>query len=96
MNDREVSASEMAEAALLAAVPQFLHPAKVAIIEALVWMDEPLSPTQLQAVLEGPQWDLSLMSYHVKQLAEKGVLECVRREQVRGAVQTFYAISRPS
>lgn len=96
MNNPESTPSDVAAKALLAAIPHFLHPAKVAIIEALVWMDEPLSPAQLHAVLEHPTWDLSLISYHVKQFAEKGVLERVRHRQVRGVVQTFYDIQIPS
>lgn len=90
------AAPDLATKALLAAIPQFLHPAKVAVIEALAWMDEPLSPTQLHAVLESPQWDLSLIAYHIKLLAEKGVLSRVRQERIRGAVQTFYDFAKPA
>jgi hypothetical protein len=96
MNNPEGNPPDFATRAFLAAIPQFLHPAKVAIIEALAWMDSPLSPTQLEAVLENPTWDLSLISYHVKQLAQKGVLDGIRSQRVRGVVQTFYDIQRPS
>jgi hypothetical protein len=96
IDDPRDAASELVSHALLTAIPQFLHPAKVAIIEAIVWIEEPLSASQLKAVLEHRDWDLSLIAYHVKQLWEKGVLECVLCQQVRGAVQHFYDIRRTS
>jgi len=65
-------------------VPQFVHPVRVAIIEALAWIGEPLSPSELVDVFD-QQWVLSVVSYHVRVLAQAGVLE-----EVRGSRQTFY------
>jgi len=73
-------------------VSLLIHPVKVEIIEALSWIDLPLSATDLDRVLRG-QVGVSLLSYHLRKLTEVGALERVRQEQVRGAVQTFYALA---
>lgn len=72
-------------------VPLLVHPAKVAMIEAMDWIEEPLSATDLDRLLQD-QAGVSLLSYHLRKLAELGVIEQVRQEHVRGAVQTFYAL----
>lgn len=72
-------------------VPLLVHPAKVTIIEALAWIEEPLSATDLDRLLQG-HVGVSLLSYHLRKLAELGAIERVRQETVRGAVQTFYAL----
>jgi Helix-turn-helix domain len=76
-------------------VPHFVHPAKVAVIEALAWIDQPLSPTELNQVLD-EEFGVSLVSYHMRKLAQVGALERVRQQAVRGALQTFYALSGES
>ena len=70
-------------------VPRIVHPLKVAIVEALTWIDTPMSPTELNRVLY-QQSDLSLVAYHVRKLAEAGVITIVGQRPVRGALQTFY------
>lgn len=72
-------------------VPLLVHPAKVAIIEAMAWIGEPLSATDLDRLLQG-QAGVSLLSYHLRKLAELGAINRVRQETVRGAIQTFYAL----
>lgn len=72
-----------------ALVPHVVHPLKVAIIEALVWIGEPLSPAELERVLDH-QFGLSLVAYHVNKLVEAGVLQAVGSRPVRGAMETFY------
>ena len=74
-----------------ALVPLLVHPVKVEIIEALAWIGLPLSATDLDRILRG-QIGVSLLSYHLRKLTEVGALQRVRREQVRGAVQTFYGL----
>lgn len=78
-----------------ALVALLVHPVKVAIIEAMDWIGEPLSATDLDRILKG-QVGVSLISYHLRKLVELGVLEPVRKETVRGAVQTFYSLSSSS
>lgn len=70
-------------------VPRFVHPLKVAIIEATLWIGEPLSASQLARVFLD-EFDLSLVSYHLNRLAKAEVVELVRQEQVRGAIQSFF------
>lgn len=73
-------------------VPQLVHPLKVAIIEAMSWIDEPISARELDRVFED-EFGVSLVSYHVRVLAEIGALEKVRQQAVRGALQTFYVLT---
>jgi DNA-binding transcriptional ArsR family regulator len=70
-------------------VPRIVHPLRVAIIEALARIGEPLSPSELALVL-GDDIAISLVSYHVRELRKVGVIEAVATRQVRGALQTFY------
>jgi DNA-binding transcriptional ArsR family regulator len=48
---------------------------------------EPISPRELSELLGE---SLSNVSYHVRVLAECGVIEAVEMRQVRGATQHFY------
>ena len=64
----------------------------MAIIEALIWVDQPLSPKELDHVFDG-QFGVSLISYHMRKLADLGVVEKVHQQAVRGALQTFYGLS---
>ncbi len=77
-------------------VPLLVHPTKVAIIEALAWVEEPASPTDLTRMFgEGERKDqyLSLIAYHAAKLQEIGVIEVVRTRPVRGALEKFYALT---
>jgi hypothetical protein len=73
-------------------VPLLVHPVKVAIIEAMTWIDRPLSATDLDRILQG-ELGVSLLSYHLRKLAELEIIAPAHRETVRGATQTFYAFS---
>jgi DNA-binding transcriptional ArsR family regulator len=75
-----------------ALVALLIHPVKVSIIEAMDWVGEPLSATDLDRILKG-EVGVSLISYHLRKLVELEVIKPVRRKTVRGAVQTFYALS---
>ena len=66
-----------------------VHPMKVAIIEALQWIEVPLSPKELDRIFD-EEYGVSLVSYHTRTLADVGVVERVRQQSVRGAVQSFY------
>jgi hypothetical protein len=75
-------------------VPQVVHPLRVATVEALRWINQPLSPSELHEVFDG-EFGLSLVSYHVNVLADSGVLVEVGNRQARGARQTFYFFAKP-
>lgn len=69
-----------------------LHPLQVAAVEAYAWIDEPLSAHLLYEVT-GRAWPLGTVGYHVRRLAERGVLVELYREPVRGAVEHFYGLA---
>jgi hypothetical protein len=70
-------------------VPRLVHPTKVAIVEAVAWIGQPLSAVDLREVFD-ERLDLSSISYHVVQLAKVGALVKVSERQVRGAVKKSY------
>lgn len=72
-------------------VPLLIHPAKVAIVEALAWIGQPLSPTEMANLFsDNRDFYLSLISHHVRELAKVGALEMVKTRPVRGATEKFY------
>lgn len=76
-------------------VPLFVHPIKVAIVEALIWVDEPLSAKLIEKLMDDGT-DLPLVSYHMRTLADLGILVNVKEEPVRGTVQTYYRLQPAS
>jgi predicted MarR family transcription regulator len=74
-------------------VPHIIHPLKVTILEAMLWIDQPLSSTDLVKVIDDEEFPLSNISYHVRKLLEAGAIKEVRNRQVRGATETFYFFS---
>jgi len=75
-----------------ALVPHLVHPVKVAVIEALLWVDRPLSSTDLMKLFAREDMGLSHISYHVRALAKIGVLKKVRERRVRGSIETFWRL----
>jgi hypothetical protein len=73
-------------------VPHLIHPVKVAIIEAMEWVELPLSSRQLDRIFD-EQFGVSGVAYHMRTLAEVGAVEKVGQRPVRGAQETFYALS---
>lgn len=74
-----------------ALVPHLIHPVKVAIIEAMAWIEVPVSPRELDKAFD-EQLGVSLVSYHMRTLVDAGAVEKVRQQAVRGALQTFYVL----
>lgn len=73
-------------------VPRIVHPIKVAIIEALVWMDAPMSPANLYRSFDHPDYYLSIVAYHAEGLEAIGAIFVAKRAQRRGTTETFYSI----
>jgi len=73
-------------------VPHFVHPLKVVIIEAMSWVEEPISPRDLDMLLE-EEFGVSLVAYHVRGLVYIGAVEKVGQRAVRGALQSFYVLA---
>lgn len=73
-----------------ALVPCVVHPTKVAMVEALSWFEEPLSPSQLERIFIGTGWSVQLLSYHAKALLGWGALEVWEERQIRGVMEKLY------
>lgn len=71
-------------------VPLFVHPIKVEVIEAMHWIGQPLSATELATILASRKYKLGVVAYHVSKLAKLGVIEVTHERQVRGARETYY------
>ncbi len=73
-------------------VSYIVHPLQVEIVEALAWIDQPLSPTKLCSIFDDPQHRyLSRVSYHVGKLRAYSILEATGyREVNRRPKETFY------
>jgi len=69
-------------------------PIKLAAIEAMLWIESPLSPTLLVEVLAGLEIEGKLypgrISYHLGVLEEFGLIEKVHRRRVRGAWENYF------
>ncbi len=67
-------------------IPQFVHPAKVAVVEALLHIGEPLSVPQLTRLLRGPgtTFSESTIRFHLNSLVKVGMLEIAWSIPVEG------------
>lgn len=76
-----------------ALVPLVIHEIKLAILEAMLWIDEPLAATDVLRMYEGEKKKeyVSSISYHLRSLAlDLPVLELYDEEAVRGAWRKLY------
>jgi hypothetical protein len=75
-------------------VPRLVHPAKVALVEILLWIGEPLSAPQLGKVTRGAGKGFNEVNirYHVKELVKVGVLEAVPgfRDPAGGPTEKYF------
>ena len=71
-------------------VPHIVHPLKVAIIEAMWWVQEPLSATDLTKMISHEKYGLAHISYHMVGLARVGAIKVVGSRPVRGSLEKFY------
>ncbi len=73
-----------------------LHPVQLQIIEALAWIDRPLSASELVKVFGGEQ-RLSAVAYHVRRLADVGALrQAEQRQPTRGSLEWLYRLDLAS
>jgi DNA-binding transcriptional regulator GbsR (MarR family) len=63
---------------------------KVAIIEALLWVHEPLSATELEEILEDGDYNLDMVLYHLRGLSRLGVVELTNTRRARGARENYF------
>jgi hypothetical protein len=69
-----------------------VHPAKIAAVEAYAFIGEPMSALLVYEVL-GHEWAFGTVAYHVRRLAEAGVLTREFVEPVRGAHEHFFGLA---
>lgn len=71
---------------------RLLHESQLHTIEALRWIDRPMSATQLVQVFD-ESVNLSLVSYHLRRLRFLGVVKRSWTKRVRGASERFYRLA---
>lgn len=75
-----------------AAFYSLIHPAQVAAVEAFLFIEAPMSALVVYEVL-GREWSFGTVAYHVRRLAERGVLDERYVEPVRGAHEHFFLLA---
>jgi hypothetical protein len=71
---------------------KLMHPTQILIVEAIWWIEEPLSPTLLQSIYED-RVDLASFSYHCRRLESLEVLEQVGEIPVRGVSEKLFDLA---
>ena len=75
--------------------PRLLHPVKLAVVEALLWVREPMSAVGLAAMFEDSGYYAGLLSYHLREMADVGVITQAERRSVRGVYELFFYFPEP-
>jgi hypothetical protein len=71
---------------------QLLHSRQLQIIEAMRWIDQPLSASELVRVFAGEE-RLSAIAYHVRRLDSLGALKPAgKRHPTRGSEEKLYRL----
>jgi hypothetical protein len=70
-----------------------VHPTRVEILEAMEWLDLPLSPVQMTAILGKHRKGVGHVGYHMRRLTDDGFLYLKSTRPVRGATEHFYLLS---
>jgi predicted MarR family transcription regulator len=87
-----VTGGRLPEGFWIALAVRLLHPVQLQIIEAMRWIDQPLSVSELVQVLDREQ-RLSAIAYHVGRLAKLGALRPTgHRHPARGSIERFYRL----
>jgi hypothetical protein len=73
-------------------VSRVLHPIQLSMVEALIWIGLPISPSDLSQMYGG-EFTNSHTGYHVKVLADHGIVELSGTEQVRGVTRHLYVLT---
>jgi hypothetical protein len=71
-------------------VASTIHPVKVAIVEALLWVHEPLSATELAEIFGHDDYNFDVVLYHLRALVKLDVIEVTARRHARGAQEKFF------
>ncbi len=74
-----------------ALVPRAIHPIRVAILEAMRWIDEPFSAVDLNGMYGDDPPGVSAIAYHMRALAfDLPMLRLYDEETIRGARRKLY------
>ncbi len=73
-------------------VPHVMHPLQVAVVEAMVWIDVPLSPSDLTQIFM-EQLPLEDVAYHVRRLTDIEVLVQVEARANRGWQRKWFFLA---
>jgi hypothetical protein len=76
-----------------ALVAHTIHPAKVAILEALRSVGVALSATELTEMLSDGEFNFDIVHYHLLSLAKVGAVAQTSSRPVRGARERHYVLS---
>ena len=96
MNESMPGVAEQVEAFCWAAlVARVLHPLAVQIIEALRWIERPLSAGDLTQLFDGePSW--AVVGHHMRRLSKLGALELGETPTTRNITDIAYRlVERP-
>ena len=75
---------------------RLLHPLQVEVIEALRWIDRPLTGADLLNVLDRERLGSGRMAYHLKRLRRLEAVEMVDKEKPRIPMEErTYLVGRP-
>ena len=92
MQDEPTTAAKSSALDWSALVALLMHPTKVLIIEAMQWVGEPLSASELEQLFDEKP-SLGSISYHVRTLVKFGALKQVRSRHVRGTIERYYFLT---
>jgi DNA-binding transcriptional ArsR family regulator len=70
-----------------------LHPTQFQIIEAMHWIELPVSASQLVQVFACDRKELSAVSYHLRRLRELKIVRLSSVRRVRGAKERLYELT---
>jgi hypothetical protein len=73
-------------------VPPTVSPTKVAIVEALLYVGQPLSASELAKLFDDPELNVPRISYHLATLADNQALRTV---QAPGTSEKSFFLSNP-
>ena len=73
-----------------------LHPTQFQIIEAMHWINRPVSASQLVHVFDRDPKDLPALSYHLRRLGNLRIARLNSVRQVRGAKERLYKLAARS
>jgi hypothetical protein len=78
-----------------ALAPLIQHETRESIVEALRWLG-PLSPPELKRVIDGPEFQLAYIRYHVTALVDEEVLVEIGERPAGGSVEKVYFFTVPA